>query len=90
MPKGQGLSRHQEKIVKRYYEHRDTIALARLQEIVSELYLAESQAKANKLWTSAGKALKNAGAGQAEIDRTLDARDPAKLASLVTRLSRGG
>lgn len=88
MAKGQHLSRHQEKIVKRYYEHRDTIALSKLQEVVSELYLAESPAKTKKLWASAEKALKNAGASPDEVAKVLEEQDPAKLASLVTRLNK--
>ncbi len=34
---------YQKGIIKRYYEHRDTIALNALAEIVSDLYLAESE-----------------------------------------------
>lgn len=88
MARGQHLSRHQKGIVKRYYEHKDTIALGKLQEIVSELYLAESEAKRRKLWASAALALKNAGASPADIDRLTTEDDPAKLASLITRLGK--
>ncbi|MEQ9459759.1 MAG: hypothetical protein RIG82_02235 [Phycisphaeraceae bacterium] len=88
MAKGQHLSRHQKGIVKRYYEHKDTIALDKLQEVVSELYLAESDAKRKKLWAAAAIALKNAGATPADIERVTTHDDPAKLASLVTRLGK--
>ena len=43
-------SDYQQKIISRYYENLDTITLARLQELVSQLYLAESPAKQNQLW----------------------------------------
>ncbi|WP_428388784.1 hypothetical protein [Mucisphaera sp.] len=88
MAKGQGLSRHQEKIVKRYYEHRDTIAFTKLQEIASELYLADTPAKSKKLWAAAATHLKSAGATPADIEQVTQAADPAKLATLITRLSR--
>ena len=39
------FSRHQSKIVKRYYDNLDTIVATRLQEAVTELYLAESDKK---------------------------------------------
>jgi len=41
------LTRHQAKIVERYYTHRDTIMLTRLQELVTELYLASADADAH-------------------------------------------
>ena len=59
MAKGQHLSKHQRGIVNRYYEHRDTIALNTLGEIVSELYLADSAANPTRLWDRAEKALAN-------------------------------
>lgn len=89
MAKGQDLSRHQKGIVRRYYEHRDTIALARLGEIVSDLALCESEKKAAALWKSAATFLKNAGAGPDEADRIIAARDVRALADLVGRLSKG-
>lgn len=51
------FSRHQKKIIERYYDHRDDIALARLGDIVSELYLADSQRKRDQLWKRAEKAM---------------------------------
>lgn len=49
MAKGE-YSNYQKKIIGRYYEHLDTILLTRLQELVSELYLADSDGKSDKLW----------------------------------------
>jgi hypothetical protein len=50
MPKGQDLSRYQQKVVNRYYANIDTITLTKLGEMVSDLYLAEGKA-ADRLWT---------------------------------------
>ena len=36
-------SKHQQKIIKNYYNNRDAIALQRVQELVTELYLAEGK-----------------------------------------------
>jgi len=52
------FSPHQEKIISRYYDHRDEIMLTRLQEIVTDLYLADSPAKRKRLWTRAAAAMK--------------------------------
>ena len=50
-------TRHQKKIIERYYDRRDEIMLGKLQEIVTELYLAETQAKRDQLWKRAEKAM---------------------------------
>lgn len=49
---------HQKKIINRYYDHRDEIMLTRLQELVTDLYLAESDAKRKQLWTRVASAMK--------------------------------
>ena len=51
-------TRHQKKIIERYYDRRDEIMLAKLQEIVTELYLAETDAKRDQLWKRVEKAMK--------------------------------
>jgi hypothetical protein len=51
-------TRHQKKIIERYYDRREEIMLARLQGIVTELYLAETDAKRDQLWKRAEKAMK--------------------------------
>jgi len=50
-------TRHQKKIIERYYDHKDQILLGRLQEIVTDLYLAETEAKQKQLWARATKAM---------------------------------
>ncbi|MFH1109621.1 MAG: hypothetical protein V1790_10565 [Planctomycetota bacterium] len=51
-------TRHQKKIIERYYGRREEIMLVKLQEIVTELYLAETDAKRDQLWKRAEKAMK--------------------------------
>jgi hypothetical protein len=45
----ENFSRHQQKIIKNYYDNRESIALQRVQELVTELYLAEGK-KREKVW----------------------------------------
>ncbi len=52
------LSSNQRRIVDRYYENLDSIKLMKLQETVTELYLAESDAKRKQLWGRADKAMR--------------------------------
>ena len=53
----QEYSNYQKKVIQNYYQHKDTIVLTRLQELVTELYLAETPAKKKKLWQQVEKAL---------------------------------
>ena len=50
-------SSHQQKIIADYYKNLDAILLTRLQEIVTELYLAETAKKKKQLWTRVEQAL---------------------------------
>ena len=50
-------SKHQQKVIKRYYDNLDTIKLQKLQELVTDLYLAKDTPKEEKLWERAGKAM---------------------------------
>jgi hypothetical protein len=50
-------SSYQRDVISRYYENLDSIALARLQDLVSRIYLADSEAKQARLWERAEKAM---------------------------------
>lgn len=50
-------SPHQKKIIDRYYDHRDEIMLTKLEETVTELFLADSDKKRDRLWKKADKAM---------------------------------
>lgn len=87
MAGGQDYTRHQKGIINRYYEHFDTIALQKLSEIVSDLYLAQG-GQATKLWNSARQALaKLAPEDDPHVQKVLSVRSVAGLAKLVTELS---
>jgi|GEM_PF-1440810 len=93
MPKRE-LSHTQRKIVNRYYDHRGSIASVKLQELVSELFLAEAEGKkTDALWGRVGKAVlqlvKEAEAGGTASDgltrlrHAAESKDLAKLAAAV-------
>jgi hypothetical protein len=50
---------YQKKAISNYYQNLDQIALQRLQELVTELYLAESDKKRDRLWDQVQKALEH-------------------------------
>ena len=83
MAGGREYTGHQRKIINRYYEHRDTIMLEKLGEIVSELYLCANEKKATALWKSAATALKNLKVDPAWAEKIVSAKDVQGLAKLV-------
>jgi hypothetical protein len=50
-------SKYQAGVIQRYYENIDTIMLQKLGELVTEMYLADSKTKQNRLWQQAHKAM---------------------------------
>ncbi len=86
MAKGQHLTPHQRGIVRRYYNSLDAVTLQKLQELVSDLYLA-TDAKAARLWEQAERHLARAGADAVRTARILGARDVKALAELVGELA---
>lgn len=52
-------SQYQKNAISQYYNNLDTIMLQKLSELVTELYLAETPAKKDRLWQRAHKAMKN-------------------------------
>ena len=83
MAKGQHLSAHQQKIVKRYYQQLDTIAVQKLGELVSELFLADTDKKRDKLWGQVATYLPKLDADEARTARILASRDVQDLARVV-------
>jgi len=79
---------YQKGVIRRYYEHGDTIALQNLGEIVSDLYLAEGEAAKKRLWKRAAAALAKLGAPKPRVEKILAAKDLAGLAALVSDLEK--
>lgn len=75
---------YQRKIIDRYYDHRDEIMLNKLQEIVTELYLAETEKKLDQLWKRAEKAMAQLKVSPTVAQQVLSQRKPEVLAKHVT------
>jgi hypothetical protein len=78
-------TRHQQGIIKRYYNNLDKIQTQRLSELVTDLYLAEGK-KRDKLWESAVAAMQKLKVPQTRINHLLAKKDPALVAALVKEL----
>ncbi len=81
----ENYSKHQQGIIKRYYENADTIQVQRLAELVTDLYLAEGK-KREKLWKSAAVVMEKIGVAQERITHLVAMQDPALVAKLVKEL----
>lgn len=73
-------SKHQQKIISNYYDNLDTIMLTKLQELVTDLYLADSQAKTDRLWERAQKAMEKLKIKPAIIEHIMKTRSATVLA----------
>jgi hypothetical protein len=88
------FTQYQKAVISGYYKNLDTIMLGKLSEMVGELYLADAEAdeaKQNRLWQRAHKAMLKLNIPPAIIDHIMDKRDPRILAkNLQDWLSRAG
>jgi hypothetical protein len=78
-------SKYQDKIIKNYYANRDAIALQRLSELVTELYLAEGKAR-ERQWKNVAAALEKLKIPPARIENLVKQNNPALVARLVEEL----
>lgn len=78
-------TKYQQKIIKNYYQNYDALALQRLQEQVTELYLAEGKAR-DRMWQQVIKSLEKLKVPAPRIKHLVEADDPALLAKLLEEL----
>ena len=74
--------------INRFYEHADTRTVNKLQELVSDLALAEGASKA-KLWKSAQATLAKTNAAPARVAAIVEAGDVRAFAQLVADIAAG-
>jgi hypothetical protein len=82
MPK---RSKYQDRIIRRYYQHRDEIMLQRLGELVTDLYLAEGKTKA-RLWKRVGEVLAKLKVPEDQIQHLVRSDNPTLVANLLKKL----
>ncbi len=74
---------YQERIIKRYYENRQALAFQKLQELVADLYLAETEKKRESLWKRVEKAMVNLKVPAGIAEHILASRSPEALAKNI-------
>ena len=80
---GKEYSSHQRDVISRYYDNLNAITLARLQELVGQLYLADSEAKQARLWERAQKAMVRLKIKPAIIEHIMNKKDVVVLAKNI-------
>ena len=78
-------TRHQQGIIKRYYQNIDQITWQKLSDLVGDLYLAEGK-KREKLWQSAAAYMEKLEISRDRITHIMAKKDPLLLAGLVKEL----
>lgn len=77
---------YQKRVIRSYYRNREAASTQRLGEIVTELYLATSEKKAEQLWKQVEKHLKSAGANETWVGNVVRERNLEALAEIVKDL----
>jgi hypothetical protein len=78
-------SKHQERIIRNYYQNQNALLLQKLGEHVTELYLAEGKARQRR-WQSIAAALQKLKVPEARIRHLQEQDNPALLARLLEEL----
>lgn len=78
-------SNYQQRVIRNYYQNRDAIALQKLGEMVTDLYLAEGKAQ-ERLWKRVGAALEKLDLPKARVEHVLASQNPSMVADLVKEL----
>ena len=81
-------TRHQEKIIKNYYNNREAIAVQRLQELVTELYLSEGK-KRQQHWKNIAIHLEKLEVSPERIQQLTEEDNPEKMARFLQTLTKG-
>jgi len=81
-------SKHQQGIIKRYYENRESIDGEKLSELVTNLFLAEGKKK-EKLWKSAEDIMTRLKIPPERVRHVMASADPTILAEVVKDLQSG-
>lgn len=77
---------YQKGVIRRYYEHSETLALQKLGEIVSDLYLTDAPQKKKKLWARVEKALVQLDCPVERREMVLESQNLKALAQLLSDL----
>ena len=76
---------YQDRVIRNYYQNRDTIMLQRLGELVTDLFLSEGKAKA-RLWKRVAEILEKMKIPKDQIQHLVRSDNPTLVANLLKKL----
>jgi hypothetical protein len=79
-------TRYQEKVIKNFYENREAIAVQRLQELVTELYLSTGK-KRQQHWKNIVTHLENLAVPAAQIENLVQQDDPEVVLKFIKKFA---
>jgi hypothetical protein len=79
----QDYSQYQQDVISKYYKNLDAIMLQKLSEMVTDIYLADSPAKADKLWDRVHKSMMKLEIPQQIIEHIMKKRSVEILAKNI-------
>jgi hypothetical protein len=81
-------SNYQKKVIGRYYDNREQIDQQKLEELVTNLFLAEGK-KREKFWITAADVMERLKVPKSRITHVVGTDDPAMLAEVVNDIRAG-
>ena len=81
-------TKHQQGIIRRYYDNRDAIDEGRLQELVTNIFLASGK-KLAKHWETAEDTMRRLEVPESRIRHVVDSKDATVLAKVVEDIQKG-
>src|SRR5262245_33190443 len=81
-------SEYQKKVIRRFYENRESGDEQRLAELVTNLYLSEGK-KREKLWSQAEETMLRLKVPKKRVEHLIRTKDPGLIAEVVKELEAG-
>jgi len=80
----ENYSRYQQSVIRSYYNNKDNVSFQRVQELLTDLYLAEGK-KRDKVWDSLFMHLERIGVPADQIKHLKEAKNPELIAQLIQK-----
>jgi len=80
----ENYSRYQQSVIRNYYSNKDNVSLQRVQELLTDLYLAEGK-KLEKVWDSLFLHLERIGVPADQLAHLKEAKNPELIAQLIQK-----
>ncbi|AMV30817.1 hypothetical protein VN12_01785 [Pirellula sp. SH-Sr6A] len=80
----ENYTRYQQGVIKSYYQNRDNVSFQRVQELLTDLYLAEGKKK-EKVWESMFNHLEKLGVPPDQLEHLKKQRKPELIAQLIQK-----